>query len=276
MILSAADFRNVERLRYIVSAISAWNMGHQWITEGDKKGRTPLHLASIYGYFHAVRFIVEEIIEACHDTDRRKRYINVLDNKGRTSLFHAVAEGRVSIARFLIERDADLESVTNDGHIEPGSTALMACAEKNTVECFNLLMEKGADVLVVRKDGADAAYIAARYGHLKIIQRIAETKEIKEIVNRRTFRGRTALLTAAFHRHLDVCKVLLSKGANLNHQDDDKFTALIYAASEGHYDIVNWLVRKGANVHIKNKFGETALMCANANGHTHITKLLQR
>lgn len=263
-------------MKNIVSAIGAFDLTHQWMTQGDRKGRTPLHLASAYGYLNAVHFIVKEIVESSENMHLRKEYINVKDNKGRTPLFHAVAEGRISIALYLVEREADLESATNENHIEPGSTALMACAEKNTSECFDLLIEKRANVSAVRKDGADAMYIAARFGHLEIIQQIAETSGINLIVNRGTFRGRTALITAALHKHIQVCRVLYAKGANLDHQDDDKFTALTYAANEGHFDVVKWLVANEASIHMKNSYGKTAFMCADANGHQKITRFLQR
>ena len=275
-LLTAAEVGNVDTMKNIVDAIEEFEMTQRWMTQGDGKGRAPLHFAAIYGYMNVVRFIMKEIVESTEDTDLRKQYINLQDNKGRTPLFHAVAEGRLGVARFLIEHGADLELVTNETHNEPGSTLLMACAEKNTWECFNLILEKGADIMAVRKDGADATYIAARYGHFNIIQKIAETSQIKDIVNRPTFRGRTALLTAAFHGHIKVCKLLFSKGLDINHQDDEKFTALIYAANQGHFDLVKWLVENEAKVRIKDNYGETALTCAEANGHTEIARFLQR
>ena len=279
-LLTAVEMGNVEKMKNIVRAIEAYDITQQWMTQGDKKGRTPLHLASGYGYLNAVRFIVKEIVQSNNDPDIRNIYINVRDHKGRTPLYHAAAERRISVARFFVEEEADLESATNENHIAPGSTALMSCAEKNNVECFDLLMEKGANVSAVRKDGADAAYIAARYGHQEIIEQIAQycadNATVNFIINRPTFRGRTALITAALHRHIDVCKALHEKGANLDHQDDDKFTALSYAAHEGHFDIVKWLVQSGANIHIKNTNSETALMCADANGHIKIARFLQR
>ena len=266
---------DVDRMRGIVTAVNEWKMTKQWLTQCDKKGRTPLHLASLSGYMKVVRFIVKEIVGSTKDEILRKQYVNLPDNKGRTPLFHAAAQGRPNVVRFLIERDADLEAATNESHTEPGSTALMACAEKNNLECFSSLLDKGANVLAIRKDGADATYMAARYGHVKIIQEIAESEKMKLIVNRPSFRGRTPILTAAFHGHIKVCKVLHGKGADLDHQDDDKFTALIYAASQGHFDIVRWLVKKGANLYLKDRYQDIASTSADAYGHPEIAKYLR-
>ena len=71
---------DVDRMRNIVNAIEEWDMTQQWLTQCDKKGRTPLHLASIYGYLNVVRFIVKEIVGATKDEDLRKQYINLTDN----------------------------------------------------------------------------------------------------------------------------------------------------------------------------------------------------
>ena len=267
---------DVELMRNIVRAIERWNMKKQWLTQCDRKGRTPLHLASICGYLNVVRFIVQEIIGSTKDADLQKHYINITDHKGRTSLFHAAAEARIKVVHFLAEHGADLEAATAENHIEPGSTPLMACAAKNNWECFKILLDKGANVLVTRKDGADATYLAARYGHIDIIEEIAETKKMQLIVNRPTFQGRTALLTAAFHGHIKVCKSLYKNGANLDHQDNNRFTALILSASEGYFDLVKWLVEKGANVHIKDRYGETASTSAENNDYFETARYLRK
>ena len=266
---------DVEIIRNIVKAIEQFDIQQPWLTQCDKKGRTPLHLASIYGYINVVRFLVTEILESSTDKELRNRQLNFTDKKGRTSLFHAAAENKINVVRFLAER-ADLESATNNDHNEPGSTALMACAEKGNSECFKILLEKGANVMAIRKDGADAMYMAARFGHTQIIEDIAETAKMKLIVNRPSFRGRTALLTAAYHGHIKVCKILYKEGANLDHQDDDKFTALIYAASEGFFDLVKFLVEKGADMHLKDKFGETASVFADASGYYEVARFLSK
>ena len=281
-LLIAAEMGDVEIIRNIVKAIEQFDIKQPWLTQCDKKGRTPLHLAAICGYINVVRFLVTEILDKTPNEELRKQHLNIADHKGRTSLFHAAAENRVQVVRFLAERGADLEIATNDNHNEPGSTALMACAEKGHSECFQIILEKGANILAIRNDGADATYIAARYGHVPIIEEIAgnrkleQTGKIKLIVDRPTFRSRSALLTAAYHGHIKVCKILHRKGANLDHQDEDSFTALIYAASEGFFDLVKWLVERGADMYLRNKFGETASMFAEANGYSEVARFLSK
>ena len=275
-LLVAAEIGNVERMRNLVAATKQYQMTHGWMTQCDKKGRTPLHLASIWGYMNVVSFILEEIVGSTdNNIEQNQMYLNLTDHKGRTPLFHAVAEGRNNVAQVLIEKGADIEAATNQNHIEPGSTSLMACAEKNNKEAFQFMLCNGANVLAVRNDGADALYIAARYGHLKIVEQLLQTNHIESIINRPTFRGRTALMTAAFHNHDKVCKLLFQHGADLSHQDDNKFTALILASNKGHVDLVKWLILNGAKVSVKDRYGKTALKYADENGFVEIASYLK-
>ena len=49
-------------MRSLIDATKQWNLTDQWMTKGDRKGRTPIHLASIYGYVNVIEFIVDEVI----------------------------------------------------------------------------------------------------------------------------------------------------------------------------------------------------------------------
>ena len=167
----------------------------------------------------------------------------------------------------------DMEKSTNSRHPAPGSTAIMACAEKGHTECFNALLDLGADLLAKRKDGADAFYLAAMNGHIDIVDSIVNTEHMRivchDIVDKATYRDRTPLCTAAFHGHLNVVKMLFAHGANLNHQDVDHFSPLILASYEGHLKVVKWLLRNGSDPTYKDKFGDTALESSDICGHNH-------
>ena len=182
--------------------------------------------------------------------------------------------------RVLVERGVELDSATNETHSAPGSTAIMACAENGYTACFDCLLYKGSDLLAQRIDGADAFYLAAMNGHTEIIRSIVNTELIRiichDIVDKPTFRGRTALMTAAFHGHLGVIKLLFEKGANINHKDNDGFTPLILASYEGHLKVVKWLLRKGAHLSNTDKFGDTAEESAEICGHSEVASFLNK
>ena len=69
----------------------------------------------------------------------------------------------------------------------------------------------------------------------------------------------TALHLAAANGHVDVVKVLIQNGADVNAVDEYKFTALHLAARHGHVDIAKVLIENGADVNAVQKDKCTAL-----------------
>ena len=75
-------------------------------------------------------------------------------------------------------------------------------------------------------------------------------------------------------RHLDVARLLLDEGADLNIQDHDGFTALIVASSQGHLEIARLLLDRGATTDIQDNNGRTALVRATGKGQIELERLL--
>jgi serine/threonine-protein phosphatase 6 regulatory ankyrin repeat subunit B len=274
LVLKAAENGDLEYLNKVVDTDYGFDKSLDWMTQVDKKGRAPLHLSSMNGHIYIIRLIWRIITEFTRDIYARARYLDVVDHKGRTPLFHAAAGGYLNICTYLVDRHANTDIYTNENHTSPGSTALMACAEKNNVDCFKMLSRKGADVMITRRDGADAIYMAARYGNHEIVRLIATNNMFTLIVNRKSFYGRTALITAAIHGHLEACEILYANGFDLDDQDNDKFSALIHATNGGHYLLVKWLVTSGANLYLKDRYGATAWDIAVTNSFPDIAGFL--
>jgi serine/threonine-protein phosphatase 6 regulatory ankyrin repeat subunit B len=274
LVLKAAENGDLEYLTKVVNTDNSFEKSLDWITKVDKKGRTPLHLSSMNGHIYIVRLIWRIISEFTKDIYVRTVYLDVVDHKGRTALFHAAAGGYLNICSYLVDRHAKMDICTNENHPSPGSTGLMACAEKNNVDCFKMLFRKGADVMNRRGDGADAIYMAARYGNHEIVRLVVTNYLFRLTVNRKTFHGRTALITAAIHGHLEACKILYTNGFDLDDQDNDRFTALIHATNAGHYLLVKWLVTSGANLYLRDRYGATAWEIAVANSFPDIAGFL--
>ena len=74
---------------------------------------------------------------------------------------------------------------------------------------------------------------------------------------------------------VDIVKVLLAAGANVNAFDEDGETALMMAAEEGRADVVQALIAGGANVNMMDHEGRTALQHARKEGRSHIVTILQ-
>ena len=276
-VLEAAACGDVDLLKTIIGGNENSKDPLYWATQTDKKGRTPFHIGVISNKLSVVRFIANEI--KTNSTIIDATYFDVPDNKGRTPLFSSSALGFFDITKFLIHRGCNIDAKTNGFHPAPGSTPLMAAAEKGHQKCFAALMDSNGDIFAQRSDGADALYLAAREGRKEIIEMIVNTDNIKivcrDIINRPTYRNRTAIFTAAFHGYLEVGKLLFEHGALLDLQDKDDFTPLILAAHEGHLEFVQWLHRTGGvSIYKTDKFGDTALDTSEINGHVETMKYL--
>ncbi|MCY4178173.1 MAG: ankyrin repeat domain-containing protein [Endozoicomonadaceae bacterium] len=78
--------------------------------------------------------------------------------------------------------------------------------------------------------------------------------------------GGTALMYAAAQGHIQTVVLLVNYKANLNLRDHFDNTALIYAALQRHTEVVKYLLNRGLDINIKNSYGDTPLMEAASEG----------
>jgi ankyrin repeat protein len=96
---------------------------------------------------------------------------------------------------------------------------------------------------------------AASYGHVEVVRLLLEGGAN---VDSADGYQRTALYLAASYGLLDVCRLLLEWGAKVNHLNKWENTPLHTAAGEGHLSVVKLLVEWEADVSVRNVLGLTA------------------
>ncbi|XP_025095336.1 26S proteasome non-ATPase regulatory subunit 10-like isoform X3 [Pomacea canaliculata] len=100
-------------------------------------------------------------------------------------------------------------------------------------------------------------------------------------VHSETTEGDSALYLATFavlnlnRDNLDVLKVLINAGCNVNHQNKRGFTPLHRAASKGNCKIIKFLLEQGANPNIVNAAGVYPIDSAVCAGYLEAAKLLK-
>ena len=100
-------------------------------------------------------------------------------------------------------------------------------------------------------------------------------KYFPEYINIKDFMDQTALMIATGEGSIELVRILLENGANVNIQDnDDGHTALMTASRRGYINIARMLIDAGADLEIKDESGDTALMYATTNSHTETVRML--
>jgi len=114
--------------------------------------------------------------------------------------------------------------------------------------------------------------IAARNGDKKtVIEKTKATNQIDE----QSFSGKTSLMYAVQYGHREIVIFLLDCGATVTLSEPD-WTPLQLATMSGSVEIVRLLLEAGAEINRQNYYGETALMWAAASGPPEIIELLLR
>ena len=112
---------------------------------------------------------------------------------------------------------------------------------------------------------------AARYNRREMLLYLLENYEVNleqetaiVIDGGHPVDGATPLWTASTLGHLDIVRVLVSRGANIEHTTDSRSSPLRGAAFDGHLPVVEYLIEKGADIDKPNQVGQSPLTIAAA------------
>lgn len=125
-----------------------------------------------------------------------------------------------------------------------------------------------------------ALVLAAKYGRYNVLEMLLKNfsidveKECNINFDGSIVEGVTALWAAAGSGHLNIVKLLIQHGANVNHCTKTDSTPLRAACYEGRLDVVQYLVAHGGDVNVANTYNNTCLMISAYKGHTHVVEYL--
>ncbi len=180
-------------------------------------------------------------------------------------IFTAAREDDIAAMTQYIAAGADLN--VSD---ENGATALRIAAYRGTTEMVGLLLDSGATFEI----GVFHTAIAQSKDNPEIVQAFldhgADPNQKAEIGN-----GHTALMYAAEFGHMDVGKLLLANGADINAVDDYNDPALNVAAFHGQLEFAKMLVEMGAELNVRGDANQTALGHAISRGHEEVAAFLR-
>jgi ankyrin repeat protein len=95
-----------------------------------------------------------------------------------------------------------------------------------------------------------------------------------EDINTKNDYSWTFLFTAVQRGNLEIVKILVENGANVNITDYNRNTPAILAAKYGFLDILKYLVEKGADINMMDYDGITPLKAAEKYGRSEVVEYL--
>lgn len=164
----------------------------------------------------------------------------------------AFINGDLSVMRSLLQAGAQLpKPVKGPGHLYKAVSA----------ECYDmaeLLVEFGADYLEYWSAEGEYAYDILRYENLQgVIEKFARIAPDVNLADAANF---TLLHRATMHRHHELVRILIERGANLGVKDSVFGETPIYMAIRNHEDaILKMLVAAGASLLVVSDRGRTPL-----------------
>lgn len=93
-------------------------------------------------------------------------------------------------------------------------------------------------------------------------------------VNGRGMHDMTPLMKAAGEGRLDICKLLVKHGADVNGHNDSG-SVLMWAVASGNEELVRFILESGATKSWTNDLGQTAESIAHERGLTNIAVLVE-
>ena len=151
---------------------------------------------------------------------------------------------------------------------ELGQSPLSWAIDKNQIEIVRVLLtEYNLNSKMINNALFDAVYL----GDIDIAKLLIENGA--DINTQKEF-GNTSLHLAVREKNFDLVKLLIEYGADVNIKNNADWTPLHWTASNGYYDVAKLLIENGADVNIKDEDGWTPLHEAAFKGNIDIGKCL--
>lgn len=192
--------------------------------------------------------------------------VNAVDTDGRPVLVAAVMQRNATIVRILLGEGADPNAKYGElpaiifATIDPQCdaeiltllldsgaqtewtdqevtdlTPILAAANSGSAECFNVLLDAGADPLVLDQIGGGVVLYGAVAGSVSMVKRAISAGAPPDLQNNQ---GVSPLMMAAATGNLDLVELLLRHGANPCLETTHGNTAMSMAVKNGFEDLL--------------------------------------
>lgn len=235
----------------------------------NSQDATALHLAVSQGHFDVTNHLLD------HQVD-----VHAKTSTGHTAV-HYVPNGRSDLLRLLLAAGASVDSRSSRGH----SPLFLAVASGN-LERFTMFLNHKADfqktqtcIMKVKDKSVPKSFekartplqLATQQGHIEIFKLLVSKGA--DIHEKHEYKGNLLGIAASWGR-CEIVQYLLNAGIKTEAKDVDSWTALHEAAFGGDGKVIKLLIEAGANIEARTKAKESPLMFSASNGCLEATRTL--
>ena len=151
--------------------------------------------------------------------------INCKIKGGKSPLIYALEESKknFTIIEYLINNGSDLNYISDDGNV-PLSMAL----DLKNIEIIKLLINNGSNINDLNYSTKEnCLHISVLYGLKEIVEFVL--KKYSNLIDSKNINGKTPLFYAVDVGNLEIIKILLNNGADIDIKQNDGLNVLIYA-----------------------------------------------
>lgn len=221
------------------------------IQESERRKKLRFHPRQLYlsvkqGELQKVILMLLDNLDPNFQSDQQSK---------RTPLHAAAQKGSVEICHVLLQAGANINAVDKQQR-----TPLMEAVVNNHLEVARYMVQLGGCVYSKEEDGSTCLHHAAKIGNLEMVSLLLSTGQVD--VNAQDSGGWTPIIWAAEHKHIDVIRMLLTRGADVTLTDNEENICLHWASFTGSAAIAEVLLNAQCDLHAVNYHGDTPLHIA--------------
>ena len=169
--------------------------------------------------------------------------------------------------------NATEKTIKEIANIEFNTDQLMQSALNGEHKNVEAALNNGFDVNTIDANKRTLLMLASFNGHTELVELLIAKGSN---VNLRDGVSRSALMYASTGPFAPTVNILLKAGAEPNMTDDGQnWTPAMMAAAEGQLEVLKVLVKNGADLEMVDVDGESPLYFAKSNGHSEVVKYIQ-
>lgn len=264
---------------------------------GDNKAKTALTYAYNNGQTKIIEFLLEKVTKEnkkINENDNEnilhyalenghleiiklfldnEEYMNIESTEKETPLITAVISGQLESVKLLLDNKADIEVKDHAKRTalfysvlsylkaigESDKTLPSKSKLKNYLDIANLLVAKGADILITDKFSLTLLMLSSQLKEFNEISKNIIEKADMNYINKKGFGKETTLILAVRASNLEIVKLLTEKGADIYAIDSAEKNALIYSVEKDNIEIIKYFIEE-KNIDIEQKYRNGILL----------------